>query len=331
MSRSLADAKTTRVAVLGAATAVGTLLRAALADDGIAGARVDLFGYAEGDALLSEYAGEARLVQPPDPDEVLAHDVVFLCEGGAAAQRAIAAAGTDRLVLDLVAASGRATAVPVVHPDINPQAAAGHRGILRVPHAISCLVAEVLAPVERTLGIRAATAFVLRPASDFGEAGIEELRDQTLSLLRFDEPPKTVFGGKQLAFNVIAQHALAAADEPALTQRIAEEVEAILGWTEGRLAVSLAVVPVFHGHLVALRVEPRETTDSPAREAVLRAALAPSPSPDTPIELDETAGTSVVSLAPDGLGGYWVSALAGRASAGFAARAVRLARTAGKL
>ena len=171
MSRSRAETPVTRIAVIGAGTAVGALVRAALAKEGVEGARVDLFGDPTGDAVLSDYAGEARLIQPPDAREVLAHDVIFLCEAGAAASFAIGAAGSERLVLDLVAAAGREAGAPVVHPDINPEAAKAHRGILRVPHAISCILAEVLAPIERAFGVRSATAFVLRPASDFGEPG----------------------------------------------------------------------------------------------------------------------------------------------------------------
>src|SRR6185436_4163684 len=151
MSPSRAEGKATRVAVLGAATPSGTLVREALATARVAGARVDLFGNVEGDAILSDYGGEARLVQAADPAEVLAHDLIFVCEPGAVAAKAIAGAGNGRLVLDLVGAAPLGSS-PIVHPEINPEAAREHRGVLRVPHAIACVLAEVLAPVERSLG-----------------------------------------------------------------------------------------------------------------------------------------------------------------------------------
>ncbi|HET9300407.1 MAG TPA: hypothetical protein VFO11_10710, partial [Candidatus Polarisedimenticolaceae bacterium] len=59
---------TARVAVVGAETPAGARLRAALAASGFPGARLDLFGDNPGEeAVLSEYAGEARLIQPASP------------------------------------------------------------------------------------------------------------------------------------------------------------------------------------------------------------------------------------------------------------------------
>ena len=53
------------MALVGAETPEGARIRQALADRGIPGERVNLFGRTEGEAVLSEYAGEARMIQEP--------------------------------------------------------------------------------------------------------------------------------------------------------------------------------------------------------------------------------------------------------------------------
>lgn len=329
MSRSLANAGAARVAIVGAATPCGTLVREALAKARVPGARVDLFGATEGDAVLSEYDGEARLIQEPEADDVAAHDVVFLCEAAEPAVASLARLGGGTLVVDLVGFS-RASGTPVIHPAINPAAARGHRGVVRVPHPLATLLAEILHPAEVAAGIRKASAVVLRPASDFGERGLEELRDQTVGLLRFSDPPKEVFGGLQLAFNVIPQRLLAAADEPGLEGRVAEEVASLFGWKEGRLTVSFAVVPVFYGHAAFVRIE----TVREVEPATLRAAWStmttagkarPSGIAATPLDAVGDRRASVSDVAADGLGGFWLWAVAGEVGPASAALAVRIA------
>ena len=64
MARRSADPGAARVAILGAASPAGSGIKAALAERGVPGERVALFGPSSDVAVLSEYDGEARLVQP---------------------------------------------------------------------------------------------------------------------------------------------------------------------------------------------------------------------------------------------------------------------------
>lgn len=336
MSRSRArEEGAARVAVLGAGSPSGALIREALAGHRVSGSRVDLFGATCGDVVLSEYDGEARLIQEAEASEVASHEVIFLCEPGGTSARVLDLVNAGSLVLDLVACSGGAGVIPpLVHPDINPEAALAHQGILRVPHPLSMVLAEVLHPVEKALGIHRVTAVVLRPASDFGERGLEELRDQTVGLLRFSGPPQEVFG-RQLAFNLIPQASLGPTGEPGLERRLADEVGRLLGWQETRLAVTLVTVPVFHGHAISVHLDLRSETTV----ANLREAFAGGRGPkgtslgglSTPIEAAGERRTTVSGVSEDGLGGFWLWAVAGEAGAAAAWQAVRLAGMAGRL
>ena len=99
---SASSTGTARVAVLGSTTNDGVRLRQALAESGLPGARVDLYGATESEEpILSEYDGEARLIQTPNVEELLDHDVVFLCEPGEIVERLLDRAGRETAIIDV--------------------------------------------------------------------------------------------------------------------------------------------------------------------------------------------------------------------------------------
>lgn len=315
---------TSRVAILGAETPSGAALREALARFGVPGARVDLYGRADGDAVLSEYGGEARLIQDPDVVEIAAHDVVYLCEGGELATRVAAARG-QATVIDVVGALGNESAPRLCDPAREPRGSVPPDALLALPHPLASTLTALLGGLDRRFGIEEAVAVVLRPAADFGAAGLEELREQTVRLLNFAEVPKRTFR-RQLAFNLLPGGAV----DDALAARVADEVARLLGWTAGRLTIRLVTVPVFYGHGLAVRVR---LAGDPTLDAV-RAGLDADPSlgpipaddePASPLEVGAEARTALANPTADGLGGVWLWAVAGDAAATAADHAVRVA------
>ncbi len=298
-----------RVAVVGAPTTDGGLLREALARHGVAGSRVDLYGTTRGETVLSEYDGEARLIQEPDLEEVVDHRIIFLCEEGALAEQVVQAAGEDTVVIDLL---DRELPIERVHA---------------VPHSLSLLVADVLRPVSQAFELVEVTAIVLRPAADFGERGVEELREQTVGLLSFNEVAAETFG-LQLAFNLIPQHRMKDGSQ-ALEARLAGEVSRLLEWPDIRIACRLITAPLFYGHGVQLRFrlgQPAATEDLQAVfDSAGFAATGDGSPPVTPLEVTGESLTRVSGLAEDGLGAYWLWAVAGETADRGAQHAVRLA------
>jgi len=326
MSRQPADRpRSVRVAVVGAATPAGLHLRDALAERGVPGASVDLYGNSQGEAVLSEYDGEARLVQEPHSVEGAGHEVLFLCERGEASRKVAGAIRPGTLVVDLVACLDDGERLPRVHMDINPEAAQGRR--LAVPHPLSILLADLLRPLDRELGVEEAVAVILRPAIDFGRDGVEELRGQTVGLLNFGQVPSEVFG-RQLAFNVIPQAGLAG-EERRLEERIRLDVMEVLGWERGRLALRMLAVPVFYGHCLQLRLRFRSAATPQGIGRALQGATVALPGDaearSTPVDVSEERTTSFYEIAEDGLGGYWLLAVAGETERRGAEHAVRRA------
>ena len=321
-----------RVAVVGASTEDGTLLKEALEKARVPGARVDLYGTSTGEALISEYRGEARLIQDPDLDEIARHELIFLCEHGEIAGRILSGAGADSLVIDLLDISP--ADVPRVHLDINPPITKNAcSGRFAVPHSLTLLLAELLYPLDRGPGVVEASAVIFRPAADFGRAGVEELRLQTVNLLSFAEIPVKTFG-RQLAFNIIPQSGFDQGDRK-LETRIVGGVKDLLGWDTSRLAVKLIAAPVFYGHGIQLRFRLEGACEPDEIRKLLDQAGLPGPGkPEvsaTPLDVTGESRTAASDLCPDGLGGYWLWVVSGEAGTKGAREAVRLATHLGVL
>jgi aspartate-semialdehyde dehydrogenase len=320
-----------RVALVGADSRRGAELKAALEHREFPGDRIDLYGRSGDDAVVSEYAGEARLIQEPDPEEIALHDIVFLCDAEAAAMT-LPSEARNPIVVDLSGlawAEGRAV---LAHPDLSPVPADGPLERISCPHPISVLLASLLLPLERAFGIASATAVVLRPASDFGEAGLEELRDQTLRLLRFESASTEVFG-RQLAFNLLPQGLLRTVEGEDLEARVEAEVAALAGWSVPRLAASLVTAPLFYGHAVAVRVEPERPADADRLALALeeggRVTVASQAGNLTPLEAAAGSKLTVSGLSVDARGGCRFWAVAGEAGGSAAEDVVRLAESLG--
>jgi aspartate-semialdehyde dehydrogenase len=300
-----------RIAVVGAASPAGTRLKTALADRGVDGARVVLYGAASKVAVLSEYDGEARLVQPVGDLDPKACAAVFVCEPGHDGGPFTRAAAGGTLVVDL---SGSIEgAKPVAHP-------------------ISVALAAILMPLHAAAVIRRASAVVLRPAADFGEQGLEELREQTVHLLRFEKTPTEVFG-RQLAFNVVPDHLLPE-EEAGAADRIVAECREALGDQRLPLDVTTALVPIFLGHAVSLSVELERGGLDEARASLEGAAgltLAEGGEAGCTMDALEDDGISIAALSATGPRSIRIWAVVADAGRAAASRAVEVADAAGVL
>jgi aspartate-semialdehyde dehydrogenase len=124
------------------------------------------------------------------------------------------------------------------------------------------VTAHPAATVLALLGLRSSkagkvqrfVATVYEPASEHGQKGMDELHEQTINLLSFQELPKNVFDA-QVAFNMLARYGPRSA--PALdsvSQRILKHYKLV---APAAVEPSLLVVqaPIFHGHAFSVYIE----------------------------------------------------------------------------
>src|SRR5262249_893563 len=114
------------------------------------------------------------------------------------------------------------------------------------------------------------TATVFEPASEHGQRGMDELHQQTVNLLSFQQLPKNVFD-IQVAFNLVTRYG--DQSSPALSEiekRILRHYRSLSGKDAPAMSLLLVQAPIFHGHAFSLHIE----FDGPADMEKISQALA---------------------------------------------------------
>jgi aspartate-semialdehyde dehydrogenase len=129
-----------------------------------------------------------------------------------------------------------------------------------IPHPAAIALALFLRRLQAHDPIRRSVIQVFAPASEHGTPGVEELQQQTISLLSFKPLPRAIFD-MQLGFNLLASYgeeAPVALEDSEL--RIEHHLATLLGLPgEGSGApmpsLRLVQAPVFHGYSFSAWVE----------------------------------------------------------------------------
>src|SRR5205085_6043941 len=89
----------------------------------------------------------------------------------------------------------------LVVADINLDGLGEGDRVVVSPHPVTIPIALILHQLESLGRVRSCTATVIQPASEFDQAGVEELAQQTLGVLSIQSQPREIFD-RQLAFNL---------------------------------------------------------------------------------------------------------------------------------
>ena len=124
-----------------------------------------------------------------------------------------------------------------------------------IAHPAAVVMALLLARLQKAAPVQLASAVIGQPASEYGRRGMDELHDQTVNLLSFQQMPNAVFG-TQAAFNLFAQPVEGA--RPSLREtesRIVRHFKELAQEEISAPAVLLLQAPVFHGYTIAMFVQ----------------------------------------------------------------------------
>lgn len=182
---------------------------------------------------------------------------LFSAGGSISAKYAPIAAKTGCVVIDNTAHFRRDEDVPLVVPEVNPQAIAGYtqRNIIANPNCSTIQMLVALKPIYDAVGIERINVATYQAVSGSGKEAITELTEQTTQLLNGLDVKATVYP-KQIAFNVIPhidvfQDNGYTKEEMKMvweTQKIFEDDAILVNPTAVR-------VPVIYGHSEAINIE----------------------------------------------------------------------------
>jgi aspartate-semialdehyde dehydrogenase len=267
--------ETWKIAIVGAASLRAKELNEALAESVFDKARVALIDEESQAGRLEASGDEPALIQPIDRDSFERVDFAFFCSAPAITrehwQQALSAGAN---IIDLSDALEGEPGVLVCAPWLAEKGVSSQleglslstRAVIPA-HAVSLALALIMARLEQVGQVRFAAATVLEPASEYGRAAIDELHQQTVSLLNFQSLPKEVYE-EQMAFNVVPSFG-----ESKITgqseARIRRHYALISSGRMADLAIQVVHVPVFHGVDLSIAVEFAEPMTRDRLEAAL--------------------------------------------------------------
>ncbi len=185
---------------------------------------------------------------------------LFSAGGDVSAQFAPKAADKKCVVIDNTSYFRNEEDVPLVIPEVNPEAINDYNNtyIIANPNCSTIQMLVALAPIHKKVGIERINVATYQSVSGAGNKGIDELSNQTKSILNF-QPLKINAFSHQIAFNVIPQ--IDQFQDNGYTReemKMVWETHKILGDRSILVNPTCVRVPVFYGHAEAVHLETRE-------------------------------------------------------------------------
>jgi aspartate-semialdehyde dehydrogenase len=263
-----------RVGVLGATGLVGTTILELLAARDFPAAEVVPFASERSVGKRIEWNGESLVCQGLSEDSIQGLDLVLSSAGGAvSAEWAPRFAAAGAVVVDNTSHFRMRDDVPLVVAEVNPEAAASHRGIIANPNCSTMQMVVALKPLFDAAGIERLVISTYQAVSGTGKAAIDELRAQARAILDGAEPQRRIYP-HPIAFNVLAQAGSfpAGDDHTDEERKLINETRKILGDPGIRVSATCVRVPVVTGHSEAVNLETREPLSPEQARELLAAA-----------------------------------------------------------
>jgi len=229
---------------------------------------------AEGDeaGTLTEQAGEPVVITDLDAENLRGASAVLLA-ASPELTRKVLDMNLPGAVIDLTYASEDDPRARLRAPLVEPSGFTAGGTVHEIAHPAAIALAQFFNALHLRHRVRASVVHIFEPASERGAKGVEELQQQTVSLLSFKGLPKDVFDA-QLSFTMLARYG---EEAPAALEEIELRIErhlATLLANSSRApmpSMRLLQAPVFHGYSFSLWVD---FDENPGVEAIEKTLLA---------------------------------------------------------
>ena len=263
------------VAVVGATGAVGVELMQCLEQRNFPLSRLRLFASARSAGKTLAFRGKPVAVEELTDDSFGGVDIALFSAGGSQSKRfAPIAVREGAVVVDNSSAFRMDAAVPLVVPEINPEAVRLHQGIIANPNCSTIISITPLWPIHQVNPLQRLIVATYQAASGAGAAAMEELRESTRAHLEGREYQNTVLP-HPYAFNLFSHNSKV---DPANGYneeeiKVMRETHKIFGDSTIRVTATCVRVPVLRAHSIAINFE----CERPITPAQVRQMLRTAP------------------------------------------------------
>ncbi|BAY12685.1 aspartate-semialdehyde dehydrogenase [Calothrix sp. NIES-2098] len=266
--------KSYSVAILGATGAVGTELLELLESRNFPISNLKLLASEKSVGRTLPFKGENLPIEAVSDRAFEGIDIVLASAGGSTSKTwAAKAVDKGAVVIDNSSAFRMREEVPLIVPEVNPQAAADHQGIIANPNCTTILMAVVLWPLHKIRPIKRLVVATYQSASGAGAKAMAEVKTQTRDILEGKTPVAEVLP-YPLAFNLFPHNSplndWGYCEEE---MKMVNETRKIFGTQQIRITATCVRVPVLRAHSEAVNIE----FDAPFSPDEAREILSHSP------------------------------------------------------
>ena len=259
------------VAVVGATGAVGRKMLQILEERSfpVGNLKPLASAHSAGKDLL--FQGKNVIVQELLQDSFIDVDIALFSAGGEISQKfAPVAVKSNCIVIDNSSAYRMNANVPLVVPEVNPNALKGNPGIIANPNCSTIQMVVALKPIHDKFKIKRVVVSTYQSVSGSGQKAINELKFQSQEQLKGESSIPNVYP-HQIAFNCLP-HIDKFLDNSYTKEemKMVNETRKILDDDSIQISPTTVRVPVFYSHSEAINVE----TEGPITAMALRELLA---------------------------------------------------------
>ena len=263
-----------RIGIVGAASLAGKELSEALPESPLAACDVVLLDAEDAAGQITTAGDEPSIIQKIDAESFVGIDFVFFAGDPETTRRLWRTARQEGAsIVDLSYVLGTEPGVVVRGPWAHLTPRAGELDLTTpavvAAHPVALMLQLIANRLQAKYPVRSISATVFEPASEHGQAAMDELHQQTVSLLSFQQLPRQEYDA-QVAFNLLPSLGESAKmNLEATRQRMLDHYRSLKTGAGPELELQLIQAPVFHGYTASVLVE----LEGAATPAQVEAAL----------------------------------------------------------
>ena len=263
------------VAVVGATGAVGGTMLRVLEERGFPVSELRPLASERSAGRELDYLGQPRTVRMLTEDSFEGIDIALFSAGGSRARDfAPAAVAAGAVVIDNSSAFRMDPSVPLVVPEVNPQAIARHNGIIANPNCSTIIMNVPVWPLHQAVGVRRVVVSTYQAASGAGAAAMAELEQQARDWNAGRPLTQAIFK-RQYLWNLFSHNSKI---DPATgyneeETKMVKETRKIFGTEAIRVTATCVRVPVLRAHSESINL----TFAKPLSESEARQILSSAP------------------------------------------------------
>ncbi len=266
--------KSYKVAVVGATGAVGNLMVQVLEERAFPVGELKLLASARSVGKTLSYKGKEFAVEELREDSFKGVQVALFSAGASVSRKfGPIAAGEGCVVIDNSSAFRMDPKIPLVVPEVNPDAVVNHPNIIANPNCSTIQMVVALKPIYDDAGIKRIVVTTFQAVSGTGKRAIEELRQQVADISGGGEIKRQIYP-HQIAFNCFPH--IGAFLENGFSEeemKMVNETRKIFSDPDIAVCATTVRVPVYYGHSEAVNIE----TSRPVAVEKVRELLANAP------------------------------------------------------